>query len=50
MEVPKILKKEVDPKSKKIIFVGDTSMGYRLLDPVTNNIVISNKVQFNEEN
>lgn len=49
MKVPENPRKELDPECKKIIFVGYTSMGYRLLDPVTNNTIISRNIIFNEE-
>ncbi|GBM71105.1 hypothetical protein AVEN_146316-1 [Araneus ventricosus] len=49
MRVPDNLRKKLDPKSKKIIFIGYSTMGYRLLDPVTNCVVVSRNVQFNEE-
>ncbi|GBN05325.1 Retrovirus-related Pol polyprotein from transposon TNT 1-94 [Araneus ventricosus] len=49
MRVPDNLRKKLDPKSKKMIFIGYSTMGYRLLDPVTNRVVVSRNVQFNEE-
>ncbi|GBL74102.1 hypothetical protein AVEN_231002-1 [Araneus ventricosus] len=32
-----------------MIFIGYSSMGYRLLDPTTKRIIISKNVKFNEE-
>lgn len=46
--VPPTLRKKLDEKCKKMIFVGYTSMGYRLLDPTTKRITVSKNVKFNE--
>ncbi|GBN80975.1 hypothetical protein AVEN_254718-1 [Araneus ventricosus] len=48
MRVPDNLRK-LDPKSKKIIFIGYPVMGYHLLDLVTSHVVVSRNAQFNEE-
>ncbi|GBL76997.1 Retrovirus-related Pol polyprotein from transposon TNT 1-94 [Araneus ventricosus] len=49
MRVPDNLRKKLDPKSKKMISIGHSTMGNRLLDPVTNHVVVSRNVQINEE-
>jgi len=48
---PDILRKKLDPKSKKMILVGydGNSTNYRLYDPDTKKITISRNVIFNEE-
>ena len=48
MRIPDSQRKKLDPKSKKMIFVGYASMGYRLLDPTSNRLVVSRNVKFNE--
>lgn len=52
MHVPDVLRKKLEPKSKKMIFVGydKESTNYRLFDPVTKTIKVSRNVVFNEEN
>ncbi|GBN62802.1 Retrovirus-related Pol polyprotein from transposon TNT 1-94 [Araneus ventricosus] len=42
-------KRKLDPKSKKIIFIGYSSMGYRVMDPVTRRITFSRNVRFDEK-
>lgn len=44
----KICEKKLDFKSEKIIFIGYWSLGYCLLDPVSDNIAISINVKFIE--
>ena len=50
VHVPNLLRKKLDSKSVKKIFVGyeDGLKGYRLLDPSTNRITYSRDVIFNE--
>ncbi|GBM22349.1 Copia protein [Araneus ventricosus] len=36
-------RRELDPKSKKMIFIGYSSMGYRVMDPVTRRVTVSKK-------
>ncbi|GBM84329.1 Retrovirus-related Pol polyprotein from transposon TNT 1-94 [Araneus ventricosus] len=52
MYVPDNLRKKLEPKSKKVIFVGyeKESKNYRLFDPVAKTIKVSRNVVFNEEN
>lgn len=52
MHVPDKLRKKLEPKSKKMIFVGyeKESKNYRLFDPLTKRIKVSRDVIFNEEN
>ncbi|GBN20004.1 Retrovirus-related Pol polyprotein from transposon TNT 1-94 [Araneus ventricosus] len=47
--IPNSQRKKLDDKCKKMIFIGYSSMGYRLLDPTTKRIIISKNVKFNEE-
>ncbi|GBM97666.1 hypothetical protein AVEN_11677-1 [Araneus ventricosus] len=47
--VPNSQRKKLDDKCKKMIFIGYSSMGYRLLDPTTKRIIISKNVKFNDE-
>ncbi|GBO22092.1 Retrovirus-related Pol polyprotein from transposon TNT 1-94 [Araneus ventricosus] len=47
--IPNSQRKKLDDKCKKMIFIGYSSMGYRLLDPTTKRIIISKIVKFNEE-
>ena len=49
MRIPDSLRKKSDPNCKRIIFLGYSTMGHHLLDPVTNDIVVSWNVQLNEE-
>ncbi|GBM03713.1 Copia protein [Araneus ventricosus] len=42
-------KRKLDPKSKKIIFIGYSSMGYRVMDPVTRRVTVSRNVRFDEK-
>ncbi|GBM65135.1 hypothetical protein AVEN_185777-1 [Araneus ventricosus] len=49
MTVPDNLRKKLDPKSKKIIFIRYSTMGYRLLNPVTKHVMVTRNVQFTEE-
>ena len=49
MRIPDNLRKKLDPKSKKMIFIGYSTMGYRLLDPVTKHVIVSRNVKFNED-
>lgn len=46
--VPKSLRKKLDSCTKKMILVGYSNMGYRLLDPSNNRITVSRNVTFNE--
>ena len=47
-QVPPALKSKLDPKSRKYRFLGHSThqKGYRLLDPVSNQIINSRSVQF----
>ncbi|GBM33746.1 Retrovirus-related Pol polyprotein from transposon TNT 1-94 [Araneus ventricosus] len=40
---------KLDPKSKKMIFIGYSSMGYRVMDPVTRRVTVSRNVRFDEK-
>ncbi|GBM53483.1 Retrovirus-related Pol polyprotein from transposon TNT 1-94 [Araneus ventricosus] len=42
-------RRKLDPKSKKMIFIGYSSMGYRIMDPVTRRVTISRNVRFDEK-
>ncbi|GBN94164.1 Copia protein [Araneus ventricosus] len=42
-------RRKLDPKSKKIIFIGYSSMGYRVMDPVTRRVTVSRNVRFDEK-
>ncbi|GBL61825.1 Retrovirus-related Pol polyprotein from transposon TNT 1-94 [Araneus ventricosus] len=42
-------RRKLDPKSKKMIFIGYSSMGYRVMDPVTRRITFSRNVRFDEK-
>ena len=51
VHVPRELRANLDPKSRKCIFVGyglDGQFGYRLWDPESRSILCSNDVVFNE--
>ena len=48
MRIPDNFRKKLDPKSRKVILVGYSSMGYRLLDLETNRVTNSCIVKFNE--
>lgn len=48
MLVPSVHRKKLDDKSKRMIFVGYSSMGYRLVNPETKQITISRNVKFDE--
>ena len=48
MGISNNLRKKLDPKSRKMIFVCYSSMGYRLLDSETNRVTNSCNVNFNE--
>lgn len=41
--------KKLDPRSKKVVFVGYCNTGYRLWDPIEKQIMISREFIFNEE-
>ncbi|GBO22471.1 Retrovirus-related Pol polyprotein from transposon TNT 1-94 [Araneus ventricosus] len=41
-------RRKLYPKSKKMIFIGYSSMGYRVMDPVTRRITVSRNVRFDE--
>lgn len=47
--IPSSQRKKLDEKSMKMIFVGYTTMGYRLMNPETRRIIVSRNVKFNEE-
>lgn len=49
MLVPSVHRKKLDDKCRRMIFIGYSSMGYRLLDPETKSITISRNVRFDEE-
>ncbi|GBM54667.1 hypothetical protein AVEN_121544-1 [Araneus ventricosus] len=40
---------KLDPKSKQMIFIGYSSIGYRVMDPVTRRVTVSRKVRFDEK-
>ncbi|GBL78237.1 Retrovirus-related Pol polyprotein from transposon TNT 1-94 [Araneus ventricosus] len=42
-------RRKLDPKSKKMIFIGYSSMGYRVMDPVTRRVTVSRNVRFVEK-
>ncbi|GBL75923.1 Retrovirus-related Pol polyprotein from transposon TNT 1-94, partial [Araneus ventricosus] len=42
-------RRKLDPKSKKMIFIGYSSMGYRVMDPVTRRVAVSRNVRFVEK-
>ncbi|GBN29685.1 Copia protein [Araneus ventricosus] len=42
-------RRKLDPKSKKMIFIGYSSMGYRVMDPVTRRVTVSRNVHFVEK-
>ncbi|GBO06945.1 Retrovirus-related Pol polyprotein from transposon TNT 1-94 [Araneus ventricosus] len=42
-------RRKLDPKSKKMIFIGYSSMGYRVMDPVTRRVIVSRNVRFVEK-
>lgn len=48
VRVPDALRKKLDPKSKRMIFVGYSNMGYRVMDPITGRVTVSRNVRFNE--
>lgn len=50
--MPDVLRKTLESKSKKIIFVGydKKSKNYRLFDPITKAIKVGRNVIFNEKN
>lgn len=50
MHIPDQLRKKLDPKSRKMIFVGydSDSTNYRLFNPISKKIQISRNVVFNE--
>ena len=49
MLVPPSHRKKLDDKSKRMIFIGYSTMGYKLFDPETKRITVSRNVKFNEE-
>ncbi|GBN64332.1 Retrovirus-related Pol polyprotein from transposon TNT 1-94 [Araneus ventricosus] len=42
-------RRKLDQKSKKMIFIGYSSIGYRVMDPVTRRITVSRNVRFDEK-
>ncbi|GBN23544.1 Copia protein [Araneus ventricosus] len=42
-------RRKLDPKSKKMIFIGYSSMGYRVMDPMTRRVTVSRNVRFVEK-
>ncbi|GBO22963.1 hypothetical protein AVEN_167390-1 [Araneus ventricosus] len=42
-------RRKLDPRSKKMIFIGYSSMGYGVLDPVARRITVSRNVRFDEK-
>ncbi|GBL73934.1 Retrovirus-related Pol polyprotein from transposon TNT 1-94 [Araneus ventricosus] len=42
-------RRKLDPKSKRMIFIGYSSMGYRVVDPVTRRVTVSRNVRFDEK-
>lgn len=48
IRIPDAHRKKLDPKSKRMIFVGFSNMGYRVMDPVTRRVTVSRNVRFNE--
>lgn len=49
VRIPDVLRRKLDPKSKRMIFVGYSSMGYRVMDPITKRVTVSRNVHFNEQ-
>ncbi|GBL85692.1 Retrovirus-related Pol polyprotein from transposon TNT 1-94 [Araneus ventricosus] len=49
VKVADIQRRKLDPKSKKMIFIGYSSMGYRVMDPVTRRVTVSRNVRFDEK-
>ena len=49
LRIPESQRKKLNSKTIKIIFVGYSIMGYRLLDPDTKLCTVSRNVKFNEE-
>ncbi|GBL82879.1 Retrovirus-related Pol polyprotein from transposon TNT 1-94 [Araneus ventricosus] len=49
VEVADTQRRKLDPKSKKRVFIGYSSMGYRVMDPVTRRITVSRNVRFDEK-
>jgi hypothetical protein len=47
--MPDQLRRKLDSKSKRCIFVGYTKNGYRLWDPLTETVFVSRDVIFNEK-
>ncbi|CAI6343265.1 unnamed protein product [Macrosiphum euphorbiae] len=47
--IPDQLRRKLDSKSKRCIFVGYTKNGYRLWDPLTKTVFVSRDVIFNEK-
>ena len=49
--VPKENRSEIDPKSRKCVFIsyGNTIKGYGLLYPTNYNIIVSRDIIFNEK-
>ncbi|GBN99170.1 hypothetical protein AVEN_67148-1 [Araneus ventricosus] len=42
-------RRKLDPRSKKMIFIGYSSMGYGVMDPVARRITVSRNVRFDEK-
>ncbi|GBM84849.1 Retrovirus-related Pol polyprotein from transposon TNT 1-94 [Araneus ventricosus] len=42
-------RRKLDPKSKKMIFIGYSSMGYRVMDPLTRRVTVSRNVRFDKK-
>ncbi|GBM13453.1 Retrovirus-related Pol polyprotein from transposon TNT 1-94 [Araneus ventricosus] len=42
-------RRKLDPKLKNMIFIGYSSMGYRVMDPVTRRVTVSRNVRFDEK-
>ncbi|GBN06835.1 Retrovirus-related Pol polyprotein from transposon TNT 1-94 [Araneus ventricosus] len=49
VKVAETQRRKLDPKSKKMIFIGYSSMGYRVMDPVTRRVTVSRNVRFDEK-
>ena len=49
--VPNVLRKKLDDKGEKCVFLGvsETSKAYKLYNPITRNIKVSQDVEFDEE-
>ncbi|GBO45116.1 Copia protein [Araneus ventricosus] len=42
-------RRKLDPKLKRMIFLGYSSVGYRVVDPVTRRVTVSRNVRFDEK-